>query len=49
MCRLIDPELVEDLVEVRALDEALGVEDVDPVGIDEDPEVRIRDLRLQLA
>jgi hypothetical protein len=36
---LVDAELVEDLVDVGALDEVLGVERVDPVGVREDADV----------
>src|SRR5215208_1082887 len=46
---LVDPELVEDLVEVGSLDEELGVEDVDPVAVGEDAEVRVRDLGVQFS
>jgi hypothetical protein len=46
---LVDAERVEDLVDVGALDEVVGVERVDPVGVGEDPDVGIGDARLQLA
>ena len=46
---LVDAELVEDLVDVGALDEALGVEGVDPVGVGEDADVGVGDARVQLA
>ena len=46
---LVDPELFEDLVDVGALDEVLGVEGVDPVGVREDADVRVGDARVQLA
>ena len=46
---LVDAELVEDLVDVGALDEALGVERVDPVGVREDADVGVGDARVQLA
>ena len=46
---LVDAELVEDRVDVGALDEALGVERVDPVGVGEDADVGVGDARVQLA
>jgi hypothetical protein len=46
---LVDAELVEDVVDVGALDEVVGVERVDPVGVGEDPDVGVGDGRLQLA
>ena len=46
---LVDAELVEDLVDVGALDEVVGVERVDPVGVGEDADVGVGDARLQLA
>ena len=46
---LVDAELVEDLVDVGALDELLGVERVDPVGIAEDADVGVGDARVQIA
>jgi len=49
VCRLVDAELREDLLDVRAAHEELAIEHRDRASIRENPEVRIGDPALQLA